>query len=100
MQARRRDLAVVRLLGGTEGHTLRIVICEALVVTATALAAGAVVAAATMLPLLHTALGTWRPWVPLPWLAGGVAGTAALVLAGLALPAASLLRRPPIEVVG
>src|SRR6185295_7712984 len=47
MQARRRDLAVVRLLGGTEGHTLRIVICEALVVTATALAAGAVVAAAT-----------------------------------------------------
>jgi putative ABC transport system permease protein len=100
MQARRRDLAVMRLVGGTQGHTLRVVICEALVVTATALVAGAAVATATLLPLLHTALGTWRPWVPLPFLVGGVAGTAALVLAGLALPAAVMLRRPPIEVVG
>ncbi|GAA2625997.1 FtsX-like permease family protein [Paractinoplanes durhamensis] len=100
MQARRQDLAVVRLVGGTRGHTLRVVICEALVVTATALAAGSAVAAATMLPLLHTALGVWQPYVPPSFLVGGVLGTAALVLAGLALPAAAMLRRPPIEVVG
>lgn len=100
MRARRRDLAVMRLVGGTTGHTLRVVVCEALVVTATALVAGGAVAAATLLPLLHTALGTWRPWVPWPLLAGGITGTAALVLAGLALPAAAMLRRPPVEVVG
>ncbi|MEU4236211.1 ABC transporter permease [Actinoplanes sp. NPDC026619] len=100
MQGRRRDPAVLRLVGATRGHTLRVVICEALVVTATALAAGSVVAAATLLPLLHTALGTWLPWVPPPFLAGGIIGTAALVVAGLALPAAAMLRHPPIEAIG
>lgn len=99
-QARRRDLAVIRLAGGTRGRTLAVVICEALVVTGTALAAGAVVATTTLLPLLHTALGTWRPWLPASWLVGGIAVTAALVLAGMVLPAAAGLRRPPIEVIG
>jgi putative ABC transport system permease protein len=57
------------------------------------------VAATTTLPMLHTALGTWTPWVPASWLLTGIAGTTALVLAGTALPAALALRRPPIEVV-
>jgi putative ABC transport system permease protein len=100
IQARRHDLAVIRLAGGTRGRTLAVVICEALVVTATALVAGAVVATTTLLPLLHTALGTWRPWLPVSWLLGGIAITAALVLAGMVLPAAASLRRAPIEVVG
>jgi putative ABC transport system permease protein len=100
IQARRRDLAVIRLAGGTRGHTLAVVICEALVVTATALVAGAAVATTTLLPLLHTALGTWRPWLPVSYLVGGIAVTAALVLTGLVLPAALSLRRAPIEVVG
>jgi putative ABC transport system permease protein len=100
MHARRHELAVVRLAGGTRGRTLAVVICEALVVTSTALAAGAVVAATTLLPLLHTALGTWRPWLPFPWLVAGVAATAALVFAGMVAPAAAGLRRAPIEVVG
>jgi putative ABC transport system permease protein len=58
------------------------------------------VATTTLLPLLHTALGTWRPWLPASWLFGGIAITAALVLAGMVLPAAASLRRPPIEVAG
>jgi putative ABC transport system permease protein len=98
--ARRRDLAVTRLAGGTRGRTLAVVFCEALVVTGTALAVAAVVATTTLLPLLHTALGTWTPWLPLPTLLAGVLATAALVLAGTVLPAALALRRPPIEVVG
>ncbi|MEV4639082.1 ABC transporter permease [Actinoplanes sp. NPDC049548] len=98
--ARRRDLAVTRLAGGTRGHTLAIVICEALVVTGTALVVATAVAAATLLPLLHTALGTWMPWLPASWLVTGIAATAALVAAGTVLPAATALRRPPIEVVG
>ncbi|MBM2619591.1 ABC transporter permease [Actinoplanes sp. LDG1-06] len=100
MHARRRELAVVRLAGGTRGRTLAVVVCEALVVTSTALAAGAAVAATTLLPLLHTALGTWRPWLPVSWLVAGIAGTTALVFAGMVGPAAAALRRPPIEVAG
>ncbi|GAA0448872.1 hypothetical protein Ade02nite_57710 [Paractinoplanes deccanensis] len=100
MHARRRDLAVMRLAGGTRGRTLAVVVCEALIVTSTALAAGAVVAATTLLPLLHTALGTWRPWLPVSWLVAGVTAAAALVFAGMVAPAAAGLRRPPIEVAG
>jgi putative ABC transport system permease protein len=68
-------------------------------VTGTALVVGAAVAATTTLPLLHTALGTWTPWVPAGWLLAGVVGTTGLVLAGTALPAALAMRQPPIEVV-
>ncbi|MEU4215509.1 ABC transporter permease [Actinoplanes sp. NPDC026623] len=99
MLSRRRDLAVTQLAGGTRGRTLAVIFCEALVVTGTALAVAAVVATTTLLPLLHTALGTWTPWLPPSWLLAGVLGTAALVLAGTVLPAALALRRPPIEVV-
>ncbi|MGA5302085.1 FtsX-like permease family protein [Nucisporomicrobium flavum] len=98
--ARRRDLAVTRLAGGTRGRTLAVVVCEALLVTGTALVVATVVAAVTLLPLLHAALGTWRPWMPGSWLAAGLAGTAVLVFAGTVLPAAITLRRPPIEVAG
>jgi putative ABC transport system permease protein len=97
--ARRRDLAVSQLAGATRRRALAVVICEALLVTGTALVVGAAVAATTTLPLLHTALGTWTPWMPVSWLLAGVCGTAALVLAGTALPAALAMRRPPIEVV-
>ena len=99
MLARRRDLAVTQLAGATRRRALAVVVCEALLVTGTALVVGAAVAAITTLPLLHTALGTRTPWMPASWLLTGVAGTAALVLAGTALPAALALRRPPIEVV-
>ncbi|AGZ44332.1 ABC transporter permease [Actinoplanes friuliensis] len=100
MLARRRDLAVTQLAGGTRRRTLGVVFCEALVVTGTALVVAAGVAVATLLPLLHTALGTWTPWLPPSWLLAGVLGTAALVLAGTWVPAAAALRRPPIEVIG
>ena len=97
--ARRRDLAVTRLAGATRGRALAVVICEALLVTGTALVVGAAVAATTTLPMLHTALGTWTPWLPAGWVLTGVLSTAALVLAGTALPAALTMRRPPIEAV-
>lgn len=97
--ARRRELAITQLAGATRRRAVAVVICEALLVTGTALVVGAAVAATTTLPLLHTALGTWRPWLPAGWLLTGVLGTTALVLAGTALPAALAMRRPPIEVV-
>jgi putative ABC transport system permease protein len=97
--SRRRDLAVTQLAGATRRRALAVVICEALLVTGTAVTVGAAVAAVTTLPMLHTALGTWVPRVPAGWVAGGVLGTTLLVLAGTALPAALAMRRPPIEVV-
>jgi putative ABC transport system permease protein len=97
--SRRRDLAVSQLAGATRGRALEVVVCEALLVTTTALVAAAVVALTTTVPILHTALGTWTPWLPASWLLTGVPATAALVLAGTALPAALAMRRPPIEVV-
>jgi putative ABC transport system permease protein len=53
----------------------------------------------TVLPLLHTALGTWSPWLPASYLAAGVLGVAVLVVGGMAVPAALAMRRPPVEVV-
>ena len=97
--SRRRDLAVSQLAGATRGRALGVVVCEALLVTTTALVAAAVVALTTTVPILHTALGTWTPWLPVSWLLTGVLSAVALVLAGTALPAALALRRPPIEVV-
>jgi putative ABC transport system permease protein len=50
--------------------------------------------------MLHSALGTWLPWMPAHYLVAGVLAVTALVLAGTALPAALAMRRPPIEVAG
>jgi putative ABC transport system permease protein len=97
--SRRRDLAVVRLAGATRAHALSVVICEALTVTGTGLVVAAAVAATTLLPLLHTALGTWTPWMPAGYWLTGVFGVTALVLAGTAIPAALAMRQPAIEAV-
>lgn len=98
--ARRRDLAVTRLAGGTRGRVLGVLFCEALLVTGTSLVVAAVVAGTILLPMLHTALGTWWPWMPASYLVGGVLATTALVLAGTVLPAAAGMRRPAVEVAG
>lgn len=97
--SRRRDLAVVRLAGATRVRALGVVICEALTVTGTGLVVAAVVAATTLLPMLHAGLGTWVPWMPIGYWLGGAFGVAALVLAGTAVPAALAMRRPAIEAV-
>jgi putative ABC transport system permease protein len=92
--ARRRDLAVTRLAGGTRGRVLGIVFCEALLVTGLSLVVAAVVAVTTVLPILHML------WVPGSYLIAGVLLTMALVLAGTVLPAAAGMRRPAVELVG
>jgi putative ABC transport system permease protein len=79
---------------------LGVVFCEALLVTGTSLVVAAVVAGTILLPMLHTALGTWWPWMPASYLIGGVLATTALVLAGTVIPAAAGMRRPAVEVAG
>jgi putative ABC transport system permease protein len=68
--------------------------------TGTALLAAAGVAAATLLPLLHSALGTFLPYLPPGWLVAFVVGVFGLVALGTVAPAAVLLRQPAIEAAG
>jgi putative ABC transport system permease protein len=98
--SRRAELAATRLAGATRGRTLGVLTCEALVVTGTALLAAAAIAAATLLPLLHTELGTWLPYLPVGWLVTGVLAVFGLVALGTVAPAAVLLRQPAIEAAG
>ena len=98
--SRRGELAALRLAGATRGRVLGVLTCEALVVTGTALLAAAWVAAVTLLPLLHGALGTFLPYLPAGWLAAFVLGVFGLVALGMVAPAAVLLRQPAIEAAG
>jgi putative ABC transport system permease protein len=98
--SRRAELAALRLAGATRGRVLGVLTCEALVMTGTALLAAAGVAAATLLPLLHSALGTFLPYLPPSWLVAFVVGVFGLVALGTVAPAAVLLRQPAIEAAG
>ena len=98
--SRRGELAALRLAGATRARVLGVLTCEALVVTGTALLAAACVAAVTLLPLLHGALGTFLPYLPAGWLAAFVLGVFGLVALGMVAPAAVLLRQPAIEAAG
>ncbi|WP_433111955.1 FtsX-like permease family protein [Micromonospora sp. CA-246542] len=95
--ARRRELAVTRLVGASRMRALAVVVCEALLVTVTALAMGTVVAMVTMVPMLHGMLGTWTPYLPTGQLAGGLAAVIGLVLLGTVVPALVAMRRPAVE---
>jgi putative ABC transport system permease protein len=100
MLSRRGEIAANRLAGATRARVLAVATCEALVVTCTALLTAVAVATATLVPLLHTALGTWLPYLPVGWLLGGGLGVLVLVGLGTVLPAALLQRRPAIEAAG
>jgi putative ABC transport system permease protein len=96
---RRREFATVRLAGATRAHTLRIVACEAFVVVATGLVVAVAAAATLLVPLLHASLGVTTPWLPAGAVFTGVLGVVLVVGLGMLLPAAVLLRRPPLEAV-
>ena len=95
--SRGRDLAVLQLVGGTRRRLLLMVSGEAALVATTAVLLAGLAAGATLLPMLHTSLGTWLPRVPAPALAAGLVLAFGLVAAGTVLPAAVLTRRPALE---
>jgi putative ABC transport system permease protein len=97
---RRGDLAVLQLAGGSRRRVVLLVAGEAAVITVAAVLLAGVAAGATLLPMLHTGLGTWLPRVPVPALGAGLLLTAGLVAAGTVLPAAVLTRRPPLDRTG
>ncbi|GIF74003.1 ABC transporter permease [Asanoa siamensis] len=94
---RRRDLATLRLAGATRGRVLAVVICEAGIVTGTALALATAVAGVTLVPIVHSGLGTWVPYLPPAAWVTGILAAAAVVAAGTVLPAALSTRGRPVE---
>jgi putative ABC transport system permease protein len=96
---RRRDLAAMQLAGATRRDLIRMVWGETIIVTATALVLAAGVAGATLLPILHTGLGRWLPYIPASTIAAGMVLVGAVVAAGMVAPVAVLTRRPATEAV-
>lgn len=88
---RRRELAVLRLVGSTRPQVMRMLRWEGLLVSVAGVALGTAVAAATLIPMMRGLTGE-SPYVP-PLVYGAFAATAvALALLAVTLPARAALR--------
>lgn len=96
---RRRELATMQLLGGSRRSLVTLTLIEGVVVSVTAVALATGVAGITLVPMLHSSLGRWVPYVPPVVPVGGVALVAGLVAVGMAGPVAALTRSAPIDVI-
>ncbi|QEV59109.1 FtsX-like permease family protein [Streptomyces spectabilis] len=96
---RRRDLALLRVVGSQRRQVRAMAAWEAVVVAGTALLVGGAIALATLAPMLSTAFGSAVPYLPGPVVAGIAAGTLLLTLGATGLPVASMLRRRAISIV-
>jgi putative ABC transport system permease protein len=98
--ARRRELALLRLVGVTRRQVKRMVHAEQAGLLGVALAIGGTVAAVTLTSVVNTLTGHPTPYVPpLGWLTV-LGGTTVLALVTTVLPVGRLLRTPPIEDIG
>ncbi|GAB3836346.1 FtsX-like permease family protein [Dactylosporangium cerinum] len=94
--ARRRELAVLRLVGVTRGQARRMVHAEQAGLLGVAVLLGASIALATLTTVVRSVTGEPVPYVPpLGWTAV-IGGTALLALLTTVLPIGRLLRMPPI----
>ncbi|MFI0412032.1 FtsX-like permease family protein [Actinomadura sp. 3N508] len=91
--ARRREFALLRLVGATRGQVLRMLRLEAAIVLGTGVAAGALIAAVTLPAFAAAVTGVPLPWVPPLPAAAIVACVAGSGAAALLLPARAVLRR-------
>jgi putative ABC transport system permease protein len=95
--ARRRELAVLRLVGVTRGQVKRMVHAEQAGLLGVAVLLGAAIALATLTMVVRSVTGEPVPYVPpLGW-AAVIGGTTLLALLTTVLPIGRLLRVPPIE---
>jgi putative ABC transport system permease protein len=97
---RGRELALLRLVGGTRSQVRSMARWEAALIITIGLGVGLVIAAAALLPLSHALTGSLRPYVPLGQLAAILGTSALLALLALALPTRRALRSRPIEAIG
>ncbi|MFG1921868.1 ABC transporter permease [Cryptosporangium sp. NPDC048952] len=98
--ARRRELAVLRLVGLTRGQVKRMMHAEQVGLLGVALVIGGVIAAWTLASVVRALTGSPVPYVPPLGLVVVVGGATLLALATTVLPIGRLLRTPPVEHIG
>jgi putative ABC transport system permease protein len=96
---RRRELATMQLLGGSRRSLVTMTLIEAVVVSVTAVVLASGVAGITLVPMLHSSLGRWVPYLPSVVPVAGVTLVGCLVAVGMAGPVAALTRSAPIDVI-
>jgi putative ABC transport system permease protein len=94
---RRRELALLRLVGGTSRQVRSLARWEAALIIIIGLGLGLAITATALLPLSHALSGNLRPSVPTRPLAAILGTSALLALVGLALPTRRALRGRPVE---
>ena len=97
---RGRELALLRLVGGTPGQVRAMARWEAGLIVTIGLGLGLAIAATALLPLSHALTGNLRPFVPPGQLAAILGVSALLALLALALPTRRALRSRPVEAIG
>jgi putative ABC transport system permease protein len=97
---RGRELALLRLVGGTPGQVRSMARWEAGLIVTIGLGLGLAIAATALLPLSHALTGSFRPHVPPGQLAAILGVSALLALLGLALPTRRALRSRPVAAIG
>ncbi|MFF7586351.1 FtsX-like permease family protein [Kitasatospora purpeofusca] len=97
---RRREFALLRLVGATRPQLLRMLSAEAVLTTAVGVVLGAVVAGAATSAFSAAVTGSAVPPVPVATCGWIVAGAAALVLPGILLTGRWAVGGPAAELVG
>ncbi|MEU4419088.1 FtsX-like permease family protein [Actinoplanes sp. NPDC024001] len=98
--ARRRELALLRIVGVTPGQARRMVHAEQAGLLGVALVIGGTIAALTLVAVVRALTGDLVPYVPTLGVVIVVGGTALLALTTTILPIGRLLRVPPLEHLG
>ncbi|MFG2719188.1 FtsX-like permease family protein [Streptomyces sp. NPDC048416] len=96
---RRRDIALLRVVGALPGQVRSMAAWEAGIVAVTALVLGAVVALATLAPMLTAAFGSWLPYLPWPMALATAGGVLALTLLATGVPVRRTLRGRAIRML-
>jgi putative ABC transport system permease protein len=97
---RGRELALLRLAGGTSRQVRSMARWEGALIVTMGLGLGLAIAATALLPLSHALTGSLRPYVPPAQLAAILGGSALLALLALALPTRRALRVRPVAAIG
>jgi putative ABC transport system permease protein len=97
---RRRELGLLRLVGGTPAQVRSMARWEAGLIITIGLGVGLAIAAAALLPLSYALTGSIRPYVPLDQLGAILGVSALLAVVALVLPTRRGLRSRPIEAIG
>ncbi|MGN9843928.1 ABC transporter permease [Nonomuraea sp. H19] len=97
---RTRELALLRLVGATKRQILRMLRLETLTSVLIAVVAGTAISLATLSAFGTGMTGSALPYVPLSTYAAVIAAATALALLATALPARLALRQHPAEAIG